>query len=505
MSSLPSPPLLSDSSSIGDGSSSSSSVCSSEGDALSSLLEQWQAQQGYSGGNHQAGNRSSNSHHTGGSQAPRGRAGEGGGPHSGGSNSDAWVQDWLYLLKELSNCGQWEKALACFHWLLDRPCMLPVSSSSPSSALRAASVDWPKLVSTMVAVLGRHGAVDAAQHVFERARLRGMRPNVYAYSALISAFARSGRSADALSAFARMRSEGCRPNLVAYNAAIDACAKGAGQGGLSGLRSNGGTASSTGTGSPIGNGALSRTSSGGSSCENNGSTGANNSSTRAGGGSAGSYGSPRRGGNQGAGSQEVAAAWALVQEMTEEGIEPDRITFNSLIATCSRAGMWQEALRVFELMGEQQADGIVTQNGRGGQGRRAGGPGAGQQGEQQFQGKGVIERDVFTYNTLLDALCKAARMEDAAAVFARMAAAGVQPNVVTYSTMIDGYRKAHDVAAAVNMFDAMRRAGIAPDRVTFNTLVDIYGKAGRLDEAVGMAGEMERAGWHLDVVSEHDG
>lgn len=44
---------------------------------------------------------------------------------------------------------------------------------------------------------------------------------------------------------------------------------------------------------------------------------------------------------------------------------------------------------------------------------------------------GGVERDVFTFNSVLHALCKSGKMDAAAAVMAQMPSEGIQPNVVS--------------------------------------------------------------------------
>ncbi|CAI7891910.1 unnamed protein product [Closterium sp. NIES-53] len=474
------------SSSGGDSSSDSSSNCSSEDMQecdvlLSQVLDRWQREQ----------------------QGQQGQGQQGAG--------EPTLANWSYIFRELGNRGQWQKTLACFNWLLESPRV--------KRGGRGGAGDWAKLVSTTIAVLGRHGQVDAARRVFDRARAFGVPPNVYAFSALISAYGRSGRSTDALALLRSMRDAGCLPNLVTYNAAIDACAK--------------------------------------------------------------------AGGAAGAGEAEVARAWALVHEMKELGIAPDRRVEGwercgdgwgmgagmvggwgqgegrgraktkrggggwrgGVIEMCSgfyaismpfrgeflpdfRAGQWQEALRVFELMGQEacaaatnaaaaaatagSADSTASASApapaaaaaaagsRGGRKEQQGQSGRrrGKEGGEE-EGAAALVRDIFTFNTLIDALCKASQMDAAAAAFASMAQSDVTPNVVTFSTMIDGYRKGNDLSSAINMFHTMQHAGVRPDRVTYNTLLDIYGKAGRLNEAIAVAREMEAAGWRLDVVAHN--
>ncbi|XP_068660565.1 pentatricopeptide repeat-containing protein GUN1, chloroplastic-like isoform X2 [Aristolochia californica] len=112
-----------------------------------------------------------------------------------------------------------------------------------------------------------------------------------------------------------------------------------------------------------------------------------------------------------------------------------------------------------------------------------------------------IERDIFTYNTLLDAFCKGGQMDLAMEIMAEMTERNVGPNVVTYSTVIDGFAKAGRLDEALNLFKKMKYARIGLDRVSYNTLVSIYAKLGRFQEALGVCEEMESAGIKKDAVT----
>ncbi|CAI5500786.1 unnamed protein product [Closterium sp. Naga37s-1] len=451
---------------------------------------------------------------------------------------------------------------------------------------RGGAGDWAKLVSTTIAVLGRHGQVDAARRVFDRARAFGVPPNVYAFSALISAYGRSGRSTDALALLRSMRDAGCLPNLVTYNAAIDACAKAGGAAGageaevarawalVHEMKELGIAPDRVARAWALVHEmkelciAPDRVARAWALVHEMKELGiapdrvarawalvhemkelciAPDRVARA-------WALVHEMKELGIAPDRVARAWALVHEMKELGIAPDwvrgrvggwgmgagmyagpilgpQITYNSLMAVCSRAGQWQEALRVFELMGQEacaaatnaaaaatagSADSTASASApapaaaaaaagsRGGRKEQQGQSGRrrGKEGGEEA-GAVALVRDIFTFNTLIDALCKASQMDAAAAAFASMAQSDVTPNVVTFSTMIDGYRKGNDLSSAINMFHTMQHAGVRPDRVTYNTLLDIYGKAGRLNEAIAVAREMEAAGWRLDVVAHN--
>ncbi|KAL0722072.1 hypothetical protein Bca4012_036671 [Brassica carinata] len=112
-----------------------------------------------------------------------------------------------------------------------------------------------------------------------------------------------------------------------------------------------------------------------------------------------------------------------------------------------------------------------------------------------------IEQDVFSYNTLLDAICKGGQMDLSFDILAQMRGKRIMPNVVSYSTVIDGFAKAGRFDEALNLFDEMRYLGIALDRVSYNTLLSIYTKVGRDEEALDVLREMASAGIKKDVVT----
>ncbi|KAK7295561.1 hypothetical protein RJT34_18471 [Clitoria ternatea] len=149
------------------------------------------------------------------------------------------------------------------------------------------------------------------------------------------------------------------------------------------------------------------------------------------------------------------------------GCQPDRITYNSLLATCVPRGRWKMSEK---LMAEMDRDGI--------------------------------DLDVYTYNTYLDALCKGGRMDTAKWVLeVEMPARNIRPNVVTFSTLMDGYAKFNLLEEALSVYTEMERLLICLDRVSYNTLVGVYAKLGWFDEAMRTCQEMENCGIRNDVVT----
>lgn len=120
---------------------------------------------------------------------------------------------------------------------------------------------------------------------------------------------------------------------------------------------------------------------------------------------------------------------------------------------------------------------------------------------REMDNKGIA-RDVFTYNTYLDTLCKGGQIDLARRVLEEMSSRRVWPTVVTCNTMICA--KANLLEDALNMYEEMKLRSIGVDRVSYNTLVGIFAKLGRFDEAVDQWKEMEICGMKKDGGPSHD-
>ncbi|XP_052139033.1 pentatricopeptide repeat-containing protein GUN1, chloroplastic [Oryza glaberrima] len=168
----------------------------------------------------------------------------------------------------------------------------------------------------------------------------------------------------------------------------------------------------------------------------------------------------------GKGGVDLRFTLGYFRQMLKDGLCPDRKTFNSLLAACSRVGHLEDARAVFD--------------------------------EMIHLG---IGRDIYTYNTFIDAICKCGNMELAMQVLLDMEAKGVKPNVVTYSTLIDGYSKLEKYEEALKLCEKMKSMRIQLDRVCYNTLLAIYVKTGKYAEIANVCDEMEELGIEKDTVT----
>lgn len=172
-------------------------------------------------------------------------------------------------------------------------------------------------------------------------------------------------------------------------------------------------------------------------------------------------------------------AFQLFQQMQQEGIEPDQVTFVCILKSCSSIACLDQ----------------------------------GQQIHAQIVGAG-FELDFFVGNTLIDMYSKCGSLEDAHKVFGRL---HVQ-DVVTWNALIAGYTNHEYGQYALSLFHQMHLEHMEPNVVTFvcilkacssiadfeqgkqihayingsglesksvisNALLDMYSKCGSLDDA----------------------
>jgi pentatricopeptide repeat protein len=96
-----------------------------------------------------------------------------------------------------------------------------------------------------------------------------------------------------------------------------------------------------------------------------------------------------------------------------------------------------------------------------------------------------LERNLFTYNAIINALVMCAQYTRAELMWSDMIAAGISPNLVTYNTMLKSFFSGSDadVDRAFALVAEMESNNIAADRVTLNSLINSCVAAGRVDDA----------------------
>ncbi|ESQ36319.1 hypothetical protein EUTSA_v10006755mg [Eutrema salsugineum] len=353
--------------------------------------------------------------------------------------------DYTYILRELGNRGEFEKAVRFYEFAVKR---------------ERRKNEQGKLASAMISTLGRLGKVGIAKRVFETALADGYGNTVYAFSAIISAYGRSGYHEDAIKVFSSMKGHGLRPNLVTYNAVIDACGKGGMEFKQVAEFFDEMQRNRVQPDRITFNSLLAVCSRGGS----------------------------------------WEAARNLFDEMLNRGIEQDIFTYNTLLDAICKGGQMDLA---FEILAQMPAKNIMPNvvtystviDGYAKAGRFN--DALTLFGEMKYLG---IPLDRVSYNTLVSIYAKLGRFEEALDIVKEMAAAGIRKDAVTYNALLGGYGKHEKYDEVKSVFAEMKQERVLPNLLTYSTLIDVYSKGGLYKEAMEIFREFKSVGLRADVV-----
>ncbi|KAL3639090.1 hypothetical protein CASFOL_016997 [Castilleja foliolosa] len=102
------------------------------------------------------------------------------------------------------------------------------------------------------------------------------------------------------------------------------------------------------------------------------------------------------------------------------------------------------------------------------------------------------ERDVYTWNSMIDGYCQAGYCGIAHDLFNQMRKMGVLPNVVTWNVMITGYIQKGDEDQAMDLFHEMEKSGsVKQDTASWNTLIAGYLNLGEKDKSLRIFRKMQ--------------
>ncbi|CAK9193163.1 unnamed protein product [Sphagnum troendelagicum] len=158
--------------------------------------------------------------------------------------------------------------------------------------------------------------------------------------------------------------------------------------------------------------------------------------------------------------REGQKALELFQQMQQEGMRPNSVTFVGALNACTSVLALEEGRCV-----PQQ----IIQHG--------------------------LESDVFVESSLVDMYAKCGSLEDAWSVFNKMPAR----NVVTWTTMILGHMQCGQGQKALGLFQEMKQEGVDPNSVTFKGVLNACATVLALEEGRCVHQELIQSGLELDV------
>ncbi|OMO52692.1 hypothetical protein COLO4_37044 [Corchorus olitorius] len=139
-------------------------------------------------------------------------------------------------------------------------------------------------------------------------------------------------------------------------------------------------------------------------------------------------------------------ALRLFKEM--KGVNPNHVTYTTLIDGYCRVNDLGEALRVRDIM----------------------------------ESKGIYP-GVVTYNSIIRKLCEEGKIREANRVLNEMSEKNVEPDNITCNTLINAYCKIGDMGSAMKVKNKMAEAGLKLDQFTFKALIHGFFKVREMDSA----------------------
>lgn len=112
------------------------------------------------------------------------------------------------------------------------------------------------------------------------------------------------------------------------------------------------------------------------------------------------------------------------------------------------------------------------------------------------------QKDLVSYNIILNALTNRARYQEAVELFYEMKRAGVMPDKLSYTSLAKAITSDIDVERDVEeLFYDMKEQGVVPDVVTYNTVIKSLCKQRRIGAARKIVDFMERSGVSPDSMT----
>ena len=188
---------------------------------------------------------------------------------------------------------------------------------------------------------------------------------------------------------------------------------------------------------------------------------------------------------------ERADGWLILAE-TKLDMRLDTITYNAVLAAFAAVGDAESARQVMRRLNSRQthfgeASGLsyadrVSFNTLISACARAGEPVEAELAFREMLNLG-LKPDQLSYSSVISAHARAGNASHAQAWLTRMVDSGIQPDAVTFNTMCSAHARVGDANSALACFRAMNEAGISASSTTHAIMVHALVQAGDIDTA----------------------
>ncbi|XP_039002765.1 pentatricopeptide repeat-containing protein At1g62930, chloroplastic-like [Hibiscus syriacus] len=214
----------------------------------------------------------------------------------------------------------------------------------------------------------------------------------------------------------------------------------------------------------------------------------------------------------------IQEAISLFDLMTQKGIEPNVATYNMLIRALCKFGEWRLTTKFFEnMIGSEISPDAVTFNSmidclckegksskaseilelmtrKGKENRRS-------HTMLELMCQRNVKSDAITYNSLIHGFCYSGKWEEATSLLHRMMNERVDPDVATFNSFINALCGEKRTKEANTMLELLCQRNVKPEVVTYNSLIHGFCHSGKWEEAMSLLDRMMNEGVHPDVVT----
>ncbi|KAJ7530323.1 hypothetical protein O6H91_15G089400 [Diphasiastrum complanatum] len=173
------------------------------------------------------------------------------------------------------------------------------------------------------------------------------------------------------------------------------------------------------------------------------------------------------------------SALQLFRKMQLEGIKPDRVTYVTMLDTCSSPEFLPEGQIVHALVSDCRLESdLLVGNALVNMYGKCGLP----EGARDVF-RNMIKKDVISWTTMIAAYVQNGRCDGAHLVFEQMLQDGVKPNKVTFVSIFSACITPAYLSKGKRIHNLFVNSGYELDAVVGTALVDMYGKCGSLQDA----------------------
>ncbi|XP_059298924.1 pentatricopeptide repeat-containing protein At3g13150-like [Lycium ferocissimum] len=162
-------------------------------------------------------------------------------------------------------------------------------------------------------------------------------------------------------------------------------------------------------------------------------------------------------------------AQKLFDEMPQLNCERTVMSFNALLAACVNSKKYDKVNEIFK----------------------------------ELPGKLGIEPDVFSYNTMIKALCDMGSLDSIVSIMNEMGKNGIDPDVITFNTLLDGFYKNNRFSEAEKIWTRMEKMKVIPNVRSYNSRLRGLAENNQVVEAEKLFEEMKKRGVNPDTHSHN--